>query len=310
MADVSVIIPSYNRVGLIGQTLDSVLAQSEPVREILVVDDGSNDGTPQFVSQYAKAHAAIPIRLIEQANAGPSAARNRGLDEAQGSLIAFLDADDLWLPPKIARQVELLDRCPQAAGVYHRMFKFRQTLDDMQRAEPQNFIDEPGFEHILLTMSIQASTVLIRRQAIDSLGPLRFEPSLRSAEDAIFFAALRWHGPWRMVDEALTAYRIHLGQATSDANHAWDHTIARVNWLAQQTSRLSDEMIRSLQDALWLRLIQGMERRYWQRDLTGLTELRQKVMRQCPNRMRKSFLAQRRIYPAWVYRLIDGLRRS
>lgn len=307
MADVSVIIACFNRASLVVQTLDSVLAQSEPVREILLVDDGSTDGTPEVIQQYVQAHPQSAIRLIRQANAGPSAARNRGLDEAAGSLIAFLDADDLWLPQKIARQLELLSRYPQAAGVYNRMFKFRQRLDDMQRAEPQNFIDDPGFEHILLTMSIQSSTVLMRRQAIDALGPLRFEPELRSAEDAIFFAALSWHGPWRLVDEPLTAYRIHSGQATGDSRHALDHTLARVNWLSRQNSRLTPAKIAELQAMIWRRLIDAMERRYWQRDLTGLAELRRQVMRHRPELMRESFLAHRRIYPPWLYRLTDRL---
>jgi len=106
---VSVIIPAYNATAFLGETLDSVLAQTYPNLEIIVVDDGSTDDTPDLLGSYGDR-----IRVLRQANSGQATARNHGAREAHGELLAFLDSDDLWDPDKIARQVELLDRFPTA----------------------------------------------------------------------------------------------------------------------------------------------------------------------------------------------------
>lgn len=97
---VSVIIPNYNYALYLPQALDSVLAQSYPNIEIIVVDDGSTDNSKDILRSYGKR-----FRLIEQRNQGVSAARNRGVKEGHGGLVAFLDADDVWLPLKLERQV-------------------------------------------------------------------------------------------------------------------------------------------------------------------------------------------------------------
>jgi len=113
MPRVSVIIPAYNAERYLGEALDSVMAQTWRDIEVVVVDDGSTDGTQEIVRGYGP-----PVRLLEQANAGPAAARNRGVREAEGELVAFLDSDDLWLPEKLALQVPLFDAEGRVALVY------------------------------------------------------------------------------------------------------------------------------------------------------------------------------------------------
>jgi glycosyltransferase involved in cell wall biosynthesis len=105
---ISVVIPAYNRQRWLGRAIDSVLSQERPADEIIVVDDGSTDGTGQVASGYGKR-----IRYIRQDNAGPSAARNAGIAAATGNWIAFLDADDQWLPHKLRLQTEHLCRHPE-----------------------------------------------------------------------------------------------------------------------------------------------------------------------------------------------------
>ncbi|NJL31725.1 MAG: glycosyltransferase family 2 protein [Phycisphaerales bacterium] len=180
MTTISVIIPAYNRATLIGATLDSVLAQTCPVSQVLVVDDGSTDNTTDVVRDYEKRSQGL-IRLIPQSNAGPSVARNHGLSLCTGDFVAFLDADDLWLPTKIQKQLALLQSDPTAAGCYTQMFRFRQTLDDLGRPLTQNTLDQPGFEHVFLTMCIQSSMTLIQGNIARAL---QFEDQARPAEDA------------------------------------------------------------------------------------------------------------------------------
>src|SRR4051812_39304412 len=106
--DVSVIIPTYNRRELVCRAIDSVLAQSRPVAEIVVVDDGSTDGTIDALD----ARYGAKLRCVSQANAGVAAARNHGLRLAQGRFIAFLDSDDEWEEDKTRAQRQWLDDHP------------------------------------------------------------------------------------------------------------------------------------------------------------------------------------------------------
>ncbi len=106
---ISVVIPTYDRLRLLSRALDSVAAQSRKADEIVVVDDGSRDGTERFVLEtYPE------VRLLRQENRGVSAARNAGIRAATGGLIAFLDSDDEWLPCKLERQLEAMDASPES----------------------------------------------------------------------------------------------------------------------------------------------------------------------------------------------------
>ncbi|HKP37101.1 MAG TPA: glycosyltransferase family 2 protein [Pyrinomonadaceae bacterium] len=117
---VSVIIPLFNKARFIERALRSVVSQSFADFEVIVVDDGSSDGGPQAVENLDDQR----IRIIKQSNAGPGAARNRGVAEARGELLAFLDADDEWLPDYLARAIQSLDQHAEAAAVTSGYFAF------------------------------------------------------------------------------------------------------------------------------------------------------------------------------------------
>ena len=106
---VSVIIPTYNRGWILKEAIDSVLAQDFEDFELIVVDDGSTDNTREILDTYGQ-----DIIVLQQANKGVSAARNRGIAEAGGQLVAFLDSDDRWLPRKLSRQVDFFNLNPDA----------------------------------------------------------------------------------------------------------------------------------------------------------------------------------------------------
>jgi GT2 family glycosyltransferase len=110
---VSVIVPLFNKAAFVRRALESIARQTYTDFELIVVDDGSSDDGPAIVESFPDSR----LRLLRQANAGPGAARNAGVAVARGELIAFLDADDEWLPAYLARSVALLDAHPQAVAV-------------------------------------------------------------------------------------------------------------------------------------------------------------------------------------------------
>ena len=117
---VSVIIPLYNKEPYVRRALESVAAQTFDDYEVVVVDDGSTDGGAGVVEAFAReSHAGARLRLVTQPNAGPGAARNRGLREARGEVAAFLDADDEWLPDFLSEGVRLLDAHDAAAVTFN-----------------------------------------------------------------------------------------------------------------------------------------------------------------------------------------------
>ncbi|MCP9439393.1 MAG: glycosyltransferase family 2 protein [Nitrospira sp.] len=111
--DVSVIIPTYNRAGLVVEAIESVLRQTRPPREIIVVDDGSTDNTQQVLASFGNR-----ISVIHQENQGVGRARNRALEVAQGRYLAFLDSDDLWMEHKLEWQIDLMERFPQLGFLF------------------------------------------------------------------------------------------------------------------------------------------------------------------------------------------------
>src|SRR5271157_5460413 len=111
---VSVVIPLYNKAGYITRTLQSVAGQTFEDFETIIVDDGSTDGSGDLAAEFQDGR----FRVVRQANAGPGAARNRGIEEARGELIALLDADDVWMPEYLASSLAMFDESgPEVAAV-------------------------------------------------------------------------------------------------------------------------------------------------------------------------------------------------
>jgi len=114
---ISAVVPTYNRAHLITDALDSIHAQTCPVDEIIVVDDGSSDDTEEVVALWGRQNG-ISIIYLKQENAGGNVARNRGIEAAKNQFIAFLDSDDLWAKDKLEKQVALLKVKPELGAVY------------------------------------------------------------------------------------------------------------------------------------------------------------------------------------------------
>jgi glycosyltransferase involved in cell wall biosynthesis len=192
---VSVVVPVYNGAAYLAEALDSILGQTYRTVEVIVVDDGSTDRTAQVLDAYA-GH----IRRRWQANQGPARALNAAVAEAQGDFLAFLDADDVWHPRKLERQVARLQERP-AAG-YSLTWMEHFWLPEL-RAEAQALREGPFGRPSLAYL---VGGLLARRWAVRTIGP--FEPT-RADDTEWFVRASELAIPLAAVDEVLWYRRIH-----------------------------------------------------------------------------------------------------
>jgi glycosyltransferase involved in cell wall biosynthesis len=199
---VSVVIPVYNGARYLNEALQSILAQTEAPREVILVDDGSTDDSAILIQQVA-ASAPIPMRYTQQANHGTAAARNRGIELAAGPLIAFLDQDDLWLPQKLARQVALLRQQPEAGySITHMEFFIEPGLIQPAWIRPERL---QGAQ-----VGYLPSCLLARRETFERVG--MFDPSLPNGSDTDWFGRVREAQIQIAIDPAvLVRNRIHDG---------------------------------------------------------------------------------------------------
>ena len=206
---VSIIIPTYNRAATIADAVESALAQSYRPIEVIVVDDGSDDDTAAALTGYSDR-----IKLVRQDNAGPSAARNRGVAESSGEIIAFLDSDDIWLPDKIRKQVELMQEggpgmnccvcnaeirgmAGEPAGTSFGLAGLASAVARGRWVNPAEVL-AGGF---LLFNQV----VAVRRSAFEAVGG--FRPELRLLEDYELALRLAASGDWGVLTEPLVVKR-------------------------------------------------------------------------------------------------------
>jgi glycosyltransferase involved in cell wall biosynthesis len=210
---VSVVIPTYQRAGLIRDALESVAAQSWRPIEAVVIDDGSSDGTESVVTGWAE-NADIPVRYVWQENAGGNAARNAGIAHAGGEVIAFLDSDDLWHPDKTERQMRLLGGPDEFGAVYCAL---RETDAATGRIlnEPAMTCPQGDLLDRLLVRDETAPTSawLVRRPLLQDVGG--FDEDLRARQDWDLWIRLAAITRIGAVAEPLLSLRHHDGPRTA-----------------------------------------------------------------------------------------------
>lgn len=210
------IIPTYNRRDLLPRALDSVLAQTVPVDEIIVIDDGSTDGTDDML----RARYGDRVRYVWQPNAGVSAARNHGLRLAQGRYLALLDSDDLWLPSKTELQVAFLDAHPDFGMVVCDVERVDSEYRHIDVFRRRDTLREDGWvlRWVLHNPALAPASVLMRREVVDQLGG--FNEGLRTAEDLEFHLRVARHWKIGVVEQALVrAMRGHDGLSAADSTY-------------------------------------------------------------------------------------------
>jgi glycosyltransferase involved in cell wall biosynthesis len=200
---VSVVVPVYNGELHLPAAIESVLAQAYSPVELLVVDDGSSDGTVQAARRYAG------VRVIEQANAGPAVARNTGAEHARGRYIGFLDHDDTWLPAKVERQVQLLQKTGAGFATCHMRYVLEVEPPRWFRG-PTDGTPVPG--HV-------PSCWLLERATWERVGP--FDPAYSHGCDTDWLARGRTLGIQPVVaEECLVDYRVHSQNESANASGA------------------------------------------------------------------------------------------
>jgi len=207
---VSVVIPVYISERFLRESLESVFAQTFQDYEVVCVDDGSTDGSCALLKQYG-----ARVRVIQQANAGQSAARNAGVQEATGAFVAFLDQDDRWYPSKLAQQVSVLNAEPDVALVHCNYDRLdgdgRVLVAGAALAEQASALASP-LGRLIGEALVFPSAMLLRRDVFQRVGG--FDPELRGFEDFDLIARLKQQGRFVLLNESGMAYRLHAGGFT------------------------------------------------------------------------------------------------
>ncbi len=238
---ISVVIPCYNAAHFLRATIESILQQTRPATEVIVVDDGSTDDSARIAASFGP-----PVRVIRQENQGESAARNRGIEAATGDWVAFLDADDLWLPTKLARQAEVIRSAPaDVVCVTCQFVLFGEGMEDRRCELPPRYDSDHPLREMLLGYTVHVSAAAVHREAARRTP---FPEEIRHAEDAIFFVLLRSQGRFLEVPEVLVRYRRHGPQQSQEPQHLLRAAISRLRWSLdnrQLFSAANDEVIRT-----------------------------------------------------------------
>lgn len=232
MTTVTAVMPAYNGAKYIRDTLESVLGQQDVTPEVIVVDDGSTDGTWDILEGFGSR-----IRTIRSHNQGPARARNLAASNARGEWLAFIDADDLWLPDKLSKQLAVVD---DGTGLVFTDVETFGECEGVSRfvSDVHQLPEGDVFRNLLFANYITCSSVLIRRSAFVELGGFCEEDALRGVEDWDLW--LRVAAKWNVkgVHEPLTQYRWHNASLSRNVEaRYWGHRLVLARALAMECGR-------------------------------------------------------------------------
>lgn len=220
---VSAVIPAYNASLFLPEAIESVLSQTFTNFELLVVDDGSTDNTASIVKQYSQKDSRV--KLFSQTNQGVSFSRNLGVELAQSKYVAFLDADDRWLPDKLAAHVEYLENNPQV-GISFSRVKFIGSDGQFTGQISTGRLTNIQPEHLLYeNPTTTTSNWVVRREVFQEFGG--FDQQMSYSEDLDFLLRVRLSQKWQVegIDQVLICYRTNskgLSSELSRMDEGWN----------------------------------------------------------------------------------------
>lgn len=201
---VSVIIPAYNVAPFIAATIRSALGQTYGNFEVIVVNDGSTDATLDELKSFGN-----QIKVLSKSNGGPASARNQAIRNSTGKYLAFLDGDDLWMPGKLAEQVEFLERHSEVGMVFSEAAVFMEQNGQKEFRGKIGYTGETSFCYLLLGDHIPNSTVMIRRACVDKIGLLNECRELIAVEDYEYWLRLARTISIKGISKTMAYYRVH-----------------------------------------------------------------------------------------------------
>ncbi len=209
IAPVTVVIPAYNAAAFLPRTLRSLAEQTWRPQQVIVVDDGSTDGTVDVARQHG-------AQCLQQSRGGPGAARNRGLAEAEGDYVAFLDADDWYALDKLERSIEHL-RELNASCLATDAWLVRGDRVERRKNQHRTVPGVLTLEHLLRGNPITCSSVVAKRDAVRAAGGFDESPELIATEDYDLWLRMAQREPIAYLAEPLTFYLVHPGSLSANA---------------------------------------------------------------------------------------------
>lgn len=221
MAKVDIIIPAYNSAHFLAEALESVAAQTFTDWQIVLVDDGSTDNTPEVVAPFQQRFGE-KLRYIRQENRGVSAARNRGIRSATSEFVAFLDADDIWLPRRLEYSLSTLEDRPTAGLCYGLLTRIDSKSVPLDTWHGNDAHVEGRIARYIYTREVELPclTVTARRRCIEEAG--YFDESMRATEDRDLWLRIARRYEVAFVPEVLALYRISIGSASANPDRMFE----------------------------------------------------------------------------------------
>lgn len=263
MPTVSIITPVHNGVAYLREAIESVLSQTYRDWELFLVDDGSTDGSVDLAEEYVRRYAP-QIRLFfhpDRKNHGVSATRNLVLDQGSGTYLAFLDADDVWLPHRLESEIKALEQHPDVGMVYGKALCIDENSKEVtqptgsfgrmgelgggvsyQPVHNYEVLLEPGY------FDAPVATVLVRRALVLETGGFAVDLKLRGGEDQIMWILVAQRAPVLYLPECLALYRIHGTNWSSKQNAVSivDVQLEVFTWLATHTRHMDRPIARAI----------------------------------------------------------------
>jgi glycosyltransferase involved in cell wall biosynthesis len=223
---VTVIVPVYNSVHLLPAALETVFNQTFQDFEIILIDDGSTDGSLELLKTYESR-----ARVLTQTNSGASSARNKGIAMAHGEFIAFLDSDDLWDPKKLEMQVAVFRENPETGVCFTDCLYFDATKewDGNFRRYPN--LNGMVFDALLVDHFVSTSAVMVRHDCLKDVGV--FDETLIGCEDYNLYLRLAQKYPYRFIPEPLVKLRCHEGNLSNNLPQMCRDEISNLDKIAE-----------------------------------------------------------------------------
>lgn len=238
MTKVSIILPVYNGEKYLSETIDSIIEQTFADWEIVAVNDGSTDNSLFVLNKY-KAKLESKMKVINKENAGVSSARNIAMENSTGEYLAFVDADDIWLPEKLGKQVMILNKNPDVALVYTDMCaiiegKITQIKSIMKKKLYRGNIFEPLFYFNFIPLS----SIVLRKEMIENYG--NFDSNYKIIQDYDLLLRIAEDNEIDYVDESLLLYRIHVNNISGNVEMKEKENLELIRKWIQRKPYLAD----------------------------------------------------------------------